>query len=191
MHTADDQTLLLKTHAGDEAAARELWSRHAGRLRAYALAILPSWLSADDAVQAVMCRILSTDRARLRTVADPAAWMMRGIRNEALTMMRTARRERRRRETLETTRQATLAPTHAGACGDLQSALAELPRRMREIVVLRHVSGLTFDQAAAALEANRHTVAWRYREAMARLRQLLGAETGPGEDAPSREVSHA
>ena len=53
-----------------------------------------------------------------------------------------------------------------------------MPRRYREVIVLKHIVGMTFDQLALALSANRSTVASRYRNAVARLRQQLGQHFG-------------
>src|SRR5438477_10233231 len=84
-------------HRGDDGAARLLWARHAPGLLAHARAILREPGAAEDAVQAVMCRLLSLPRGRLRSVEDPGAFLAAATRREALNHLRAARRERLRR----------------------------------------------------------------------------------------------
>lgn len=171
----DDRQLLLATHRGHEAWARLLWSRHAPRLAAHARAILRDPGAADDAVQTVMCRLLELPGARVRAIEDVAAFLAASVRREALNQLRAARRAQ--------TREAKMAGQHSGrpAVGphsDLNAALESLPRRLREVVVLKHISELTFDQIALALATNRNTIAGRYRSALTALRAVLAPELG-------------
>lgn len=172
----EDVQLLLLTHKGNEPAARKLWARFAPRLLAYANSI--SGAGGEDIVQNVFVSILSQPRSVIRGVEDPAAWLLILTRRTALNFLRSVRREKsRRRERAAQAEQAArrAAPVFVDAEA-LNSAVASLPRRLREVVVLRHIAGLTFDQTAGALGANRNTTAARYREAIRRLREVLGAE---------------
>lgn len=178
MTPQDDRSILLATHRGDDAAARALWSRFSGRLLAYAAAVAPG--AADDVVQRVFCTILERPAAELAAVRDVAAWLIALTRREAITWLRRERRERARRA-------AALPRTPAVPAGDadLAAAVAALPRPLREVLALRHGAGLSLEQAAAALNANRNTVAWRYARALERLR----AQLSPDRALP--EVTHA
>lgn len=167
-----DAQLLVAMHKGDEPSARELWSRHAAALTAYARAVLRESGQAEDAVQAVFCRVLELDRGALAGVTDGRAWLMSLVRREALNQLRAQRREQDRRR--RASREEAQAPPPAGPDEALERAVEALPRRLREVVVLRHRAGLTFDQAAQALGMNRSTIAGRYRQAMAELRSMLG-----------------
>lgn len=164
-----DRQLLLDTHAGRETSARLLWSRHGPRLVAYASSILRRPVSAEDIVQSVFCSILTTDRRRLAEVEDAGAWLTRLTRNAALNALRTFRRERAR--DLASPSRDRAAPTVE--VDSLRRCLARLPRRLREVVVLKHFSGLTFDQMATATGINRATIASRYRLALDRLRSAM------------------
>ena len=176
--TTDDRSILLATHRGDDAAARALWSRFSGRLLSYAAAVAPG--AADDVVQRVFCTVLEQPAAQLAAVRDVTAWLVALTRREAITWLRRERRERARR--------AAAAPVPLPAPAgdpDLTAAVASLPRALREVLVLRHGAGLSLEQAAAALNANRNTVAWRYARAVERLRAQLNPDRAP------TEVSHA
>jgi RNA polymerase sigma-70 factor (ECF subfamily) len=172
----DDRQLLIATHRGHHASACLLWERHAPRLAAHARAILRDPGAADDAVQAVMCRVLELPGRRVRAIDDVAAYLCGAVRREALNQIRAARRARIRHASPR-----LQAPLEPGGADGLAAALEQLPRRLREVVVLRHVSQLTFDQMAVALGANRNTVAGRYRAALKALREWL---------APPRGVTH-
>jgi RNA polymerase sigma factor (sigma-70 family) len=167
----DDRQLLFATHCGHEASARLLWHRHAPRLLAHARAILRETGAAEDVVQSVMCRLLELPRARLVAVIDVSAFLAAAVRREALNHLRSTRRETARRAAACT--DGTFGPVPSAHRDDLSAALDSLPRRLREVVVLKHAGGLTFDQIALALQANRNTIAGRYRAAIASLKTHL------------------
>lgn len=200
-----DVQLLIATHKGSESAARELWARHSGPLLAHARAILREPSRAEDAVQQVFCRLLTLDRRTLSRVEDVRAWLAQLVQREALNQLRSLRRENARagRAVRQAHTQQTPSPAASALDADqdqmLHAALARLARRLREVVVLRHGAGLTFDQIAVALQVNRNTAAGRYRQAMAELRAQLLAPSESHMDTPrsaspsvpTREVNHA
>jgi RNA polymerase sigma-70 factor (ECF subfamily) len=175
---------------GDEGAARTLWSAHAPRLTAYAQAILARSdpASAPDIVQQVFLAALRISRAEARAVRDVPAWLLRLTRNLALNRVRSLRRERAR---LATSRGAlSLHPDQRNPESrlDLPALIDALPRPLREVVILKHAGGLTFDQMAAALSTNRNTLASRYQKALTLLRERAKADRVP---SPIEEVAHA
>ncbi|WP_439663795.1 sigma-70 family RNA polymerase sigma factor [Lentzea sp. HUAS TT2] len=58
----------------------------------------------------------------------------------------------------------------------LRRVLAELPRRQREAVVLRHFAGMSVAETADALRTSEGTVKAHTSRAVARLRELLGEQ---------------
>lgn len=186
-----DVQLLNATHKGSESAARELWSRHSGSLLALARAILRDAAAGEDAVQQVFCRLLSLDRRTLAQVSDVRAWLAQLVRREAINQIRSQRR-RSDREAGSRQRDARHADTHGASppSGDveLRQAVERLPRRLREIIVLKHMCGLTFDQIGLALGLSRNTAAGRHRQALAALRVALDEGDSA---AAAEEVEHA
>ena len=169
----DDRQLLVRTHRGHEASARLLWQRHAPGMLAHAGSILRDRAAAEDAVQAVMCRLIALPGGQIRAINDVGAYLAGAVRREALNQIRSTRRARAREAAAAT--KPLLEEDRSDA---LREALGRLPRRLREVVVLRHLSDLTFDQMALAMETNRNTVASRYRAAVAALQDLLTLEKG-------------
>jgi RNA polymerase sigma-70 factor (ECF subfamily) len=169
MQPRTDQDLLLLTIRGDRAAAEELWSRWGGRLIALAAALLRregGHAAACDVVQSVFCRILSHDRAALAAVGDVGPWLARAVRNESLNYIRAADRRRAHLEV-----RARLRPQAPGPFDDLREAMDALSDPLREIALLKHVAGLTFDQIALATGDNRNTIASRYAKAIKQMRE--------------------
>lgn len=166
--TRDDHTLLIAMRRGDQAAAVALWERHGARLVAYAATVVGRG-EAEDAVQEALVRAIGAAHVQVAGVRDVPAWLLTLVRHAAINRVR-GRRRRRGREA---------AVARVGVCfavrerDDVAARVAALPRRLREVVVLRHVCGLTFAQCAVALGANPNTVAGRYREAMGQLRGLM------------------
>jgi|GEM_PF-571312 len=180
---ADDSQLLALTHRGNDAAARELWRRYAARLTAYARAIVGEQ-SASDIVQCVFVGVLSLSRAHVLAIRDVPAYFVGAIRRATISH----ERERLRRSTRERgelaqarlrARAAQIDDPHITL--DLRAAVDRLPRRLREVLVLKHHAGLTFDQMAIALDCNRSTLASRYQDALRQLRAVwsVGELGGP------------
>jgi RNA polymerase sigma-70 factor, ECF subfamily len=183
--TTEDHILLQRTRRGDEAAARELWSRFAPRMLAYARGVLGRAHAdaAEDVVQCVFMSILAQTRRQVRQIDDIPAWMLRSTRNAAINHLRGIRRERARHANAPAASEVRCVPQPLNQDpATLAAAIDALPRRHREPIILKHVAGLTFDQLALALGINRNTAAARYRAALATLRQSLGNEEALGEN---------
>jgi RNA polymerase sigma-70 factor (ECF subfamily) len=183
-----DRELLVGVARGSDRAARELWARHGPRLRAFLRALLPAGgpVDVEDVLQQTFCRILETGVSTLRSVEDVPAWLFQVARHIAFNQGRSERRERARREAKrDRERGAGERAVLDGSQHDagLARALSGLMPESRDVVLLKHVAGLTFDQIAIATQTNRNTAASRYRAAMGLLERAL-AEPGGGEVDP-------
>jgi len=172
MHPFVDHALLVRTARGDNEAARTLWALLGPRLIALAKGLLRSHggeAAALDVVQSIFCRVLVTDRSTLADVKDVAAWLAQGVRNESLNYHRAMRRRESHKSDMPQAIGAGVVVDDAFS--DLNAALDALPESLREVVLLKHAAGLTFDQVALSLDDNRSTVASRYAKAMKLLRE--------------------
>jgi RNA polymerase sigma-70 factor (ECF subfamily) len=146
------------------ADVRRIYDRHGPALVACACALLSDYSLAEDIVHNVFLRALRGD---LAFPESPLAYFYRAVKNTALN----AQRDRRRESPLPATDDWLV---HKG--GDriasiaLQRGLERLPTDQREIVILHHWSGLTFEEAAEALGISSNTAASRYRYALEKLR---------------------
>jgi RNA polymerase sigma-70 factor (sigma-E family) len=108
---------------------------------------------------------------RWRRLDNPRAWAVRVASNLAVDRWR-----RTQHEVKYTAGEGTVAPDD-GARVDLHRALALLPKRQREVVVLRYVADLTEEQTAAALGCSAGTVKTHAARGLRALRATLdGAE---------------
>lgn len=180
-----DQRLVAAILRGDAAAAREFWGRHGSALLAYAESI--SRGAAEDAVQSVFCRLLSLRGRVASEIDDWRAYLAKAVRHEILNRIREDRR-RTARDTGSPRRAlnhglATDMRTDLVKADAIGAALECLPRRLREVVVLRHSAGLSFDQIAVAIGCNRNTLASRYSSAVRIMKEMISR--GIGEHARS------
>jgi RNA polymerase sigma-70 factor (sigma-E family) len=104
---------------------------------------------------------------RWRRLDNPEAWSVRVASNLAIDRWR-----RTQRENVHTRTDDTVAPDD-GVRIDLYRALAQLPRRQRETVVLRYIADLTEQQTAAALGCKPGTVKTHAARGLQALRATL------------------
>ncbi|MDX2115491.1 MAG: sigma-70 family RNA polymerase sigma factor [Planctomycetota bacterium] len=173
MSDLTDTVLLRACRRGDEAAARALYARLGPMLLVYARTVLRDDMLAEDAVQNAFCRLFGVPVREVDRVGHAAAWLAAIVRREALTIIRSHRRIlARNRRFAQTRGEVRVEPPRADDLDELRALgerVAALPRRVGEVIVLRHVCALTFDEMALALGANRNTIASRYREAIQKL----------------------
>ncbi len=165
----DDRTLLLGFLKGARAPAAALWERHAPRVRAHALAILRNATDADDVTQQVFCALLTTGKRRGAEIGDLPAYLAHATRHPCLSLLRLRRRDQGRRARAAAGWAEAFAP--GTVSNDVLARLDGLSRAWREVLILKHACGLTFDQIALAVGAPRTTVASRHAAAIDALRR--------------------
>jgi RNA polymerase sigma-70 factor (ECF subfamily) len=117
--------------------------------------VLGDRMEAEDTLQDAFLRL--ADDAALQSRPDPevAAWLRRVSLNLAFNKLRSQRRSRERLERvaqLEPPEDPMPDPVESGeAQADVRRALAELPERQRECLLLRH-SGYSYAEIAATLD---------------------------------------
>lgn len=181
-NAGSDLELVRLIRKGDERAARELWARVGPSLLAVARAVTRNEQRAEDAVQQAMCRLLELKERQVREIRDVGAFLTCMVRRLALNQGRAeSRLKQREREVAGPGGpHGEKITEHADASEDderLGRAIASLPDELGEVVLLRHVGGLTFDQLAEALSESRSTIAGRYRRAIEELSRVLGTTT--------------
>ena len=176
----DDRALLLAFHRGNEGAARDLWERHAARLRVYARSIVGSG-SADDVVQVVFLRVLALRRGTIRKVRDPAAWLCTLTRNAALNAQRRQQRTERHES-----RSSALSGSEDNAPLEIDALLADVPGPLREALVLRHAYGFSLERLAEAMGVSRSTAADRYAKGLRCAREKLEVVHSKGDPVNAR-----
>ena len=159
-----------------------LLDRHGPALALYAA----QWTdAADDCVQEAFVELARQPVPPQHVVA----WLYRVVKNRALNAARGARR-RRERETRSIAGRFDVTQRRAFDHGDtlaVVEALDQLETADREIIVMRIWSGLTYEEAAAALSISTSGAHRQYARALENLRQLLESpcSTNQNRSAPS------
>lgn len=151
---APEEALLRLYANGDSAASRELARRFLPRMLAYARRMLADAVEAEDVAQEAMLRLWRIAPEWRSGEAMVSTWLWQVVAN-----LCTDRLRKRRSVGLEDVSepedgapsvvQSMVAADRAAA---LEAALACLPERQRQAVVLRHLEGLGNPEIAQIME---------------------------------------
>jgi RNA polymerase sigma-70 factor, ECF subfamily len=156
----------------------EALGAHRGRLLRVARLLCDSHENAEDLVQETFANVLS--RPRLVRDDDEVAYLMQALRNTSRTARRTASRRPRVSATLEDLDHADprtrARPEDALTAAEVFAAIAELRESFRLTLVAVDVAGLSYREAARALDAPEATIATRLHRARGLVARALDAE---------------
>ncbi|MFZ9200211.1 MAG: RNA polymerase sigma factor [Paracoccaceae bacterium] len=143
-----DDALLMLYARGDAEAARVLTGRHLGRVYGFAARLLGDRAEAEDVAQEAMVRLWRIAGQWRSGEAQLSTWLYRVTLNLCTDRQRSARCRPTEALDLVAEPADTRADTEAALmqrerAAALEAALATLPDRQRQAVVLRHIEGLT------------------------------------------------
>jgi RNA polymerase sigma-70 factor (ECF subfamily) len=170
-----ERVLVLRCQAFDPAAFEELVERYGPRLRYYLRKMLRQ-ADIDDALQDVWCDALGG----LHRLVDPAAlpaWLYRIARVRAIRILRKRGRTWRPLPMAEVPEPAGDAEEFtAEDAGQVHAALDRLAPEHREVLVLRFLESMAYEDIARVVGCSTGTVASRIHYAKRALRHILDAE---------------
>ena len=169
-----EQVLVLRCQTGDETAFADLVGRYGPRLRYYLQRTFGRTDGAEDAWQDVWF----TAFRKVRGLADPGAftpWLYQIARRRAYDLLRQRRPSCRPMEEAEQVPDPSAeAPDFSAEEGQLiHAALDELTLEHREILVLRFLEDMTYEDIAAVTGCQLGTVKSRLHYAKRALRRVL------------------
>ncbi len=150
----EDGALLVSYRNGELAAARLLTARLAPRILAHATRMLGGdRAEAEDVTQEAMLRLWRIAPEWQQGRARVSTWLYRVAGNLCVDRLRRARPEPldQSNEPLADDPGAEAGLQNAARLQALYGALAELPARQRQAVVLRHIEGLSNPETARIL----------------------------------------
>jgi RNA polymerase sigma-70 factor (ECF subfamily) len=169
---------VARAKEGDREAVRFLYLQYADNVYGYVRSIVRDDFEAEDVTQQVFAKLMTAiDKYQAREVSF-SAWIMRVARNVAVDHLR-----RRRAVPCEEVRE--LEPTAEEDAARnrslmLRDALAALPDEQREVVVLRHLVGLSPGEIAGRLGRTEPSIHGLHHRGRGALRTALAEmECGP------------
>ena len=164
-----------RAKAGDMSALDFLYVRFADDVRGYVLSIVRDHHAAEDITQNVFAKLMTAIQKYEPREVPFAAWILRVSRNAALDYLRA-----RRQIPVEEVRKDDEGDEQVGfersSC--LRDALWRLPEEQREVLVLRHLAGLSPSEIAVRLgktEGSIHGLHHRGRATLQHLLREMGA----------------
>ncbi|MGB7024913.1 MAG: sigma-70 family RNA polymerase sigma factor [Candidatus Acidiferrales bacterium] len=155
----------------------DLYRQHGPALLLFAIAMTRERSSAQDAVQQVFVQLIERG---LGDVVHAKAYLYRCVRNAVLNSAKAHEHDVALDE--DTPWFDVLNRDFAEELS-LRRGLRALPSEQRQVVVLRVWCGLTYAETASLLEISANTVASRYRYALEKLREAMGAREDSCADA--------
>jgi RNA polymerase sigma-70 factor (ECF subfamily) len=172
---------VLAAQAGDMDAIRFLYLRYKDNVYGYVLSIVREPHDAEDATQQVFMKLISAIHRYQPRAVPFAAWILRVARNIAIDHLRQ-RRAVPCEEVFEPNRQVDDAGREYR--WGLELALDTLPEEQRDVVVLRHLVGLSPGEIAERLGRTESSVhGLHHRGRVALRRELTALDCAPAAKA--------
>jgi RNA polymerase sigma-70 factor (ECF subfamily) len=171
-----ERSLAMSAQRGDSGAFRELYDAYRERIWTLVVYSIGDSLQAQDVLQTIFFKAFRGLRS-FRFQSSPFTWLYRIARNECLNY------QRRRgaahvpleailgsNDEIDTT---PISDSQKARRVILQNAVKQLPLKMREVVVLKYVEGLSYEEMSRTLGCAAGTVASRLNRALAELEVRL------------------
>lgn len=172
-HVPDDAQLMRSIGRGDESAFRELVNRHARYLYGIAYSLTQNPSDAEDVVQETFVAVL---KSKFRGESSVRTWLVQILVRQAALLRRTRSRRIGPAAADDAKKDLSVAAAGSAVSGsdarlDLAVMLEGLSPEHRQVIVLRELEGMTYEEMAATLAVPRGTVESRLHRARAELRE--------------------
>ncbi|MEW6206993.1 MAG: sigma-70 family RNA polymerase sigma factor [Acidobacteriota bacterium] len=175
----DERALILLAQRGDRAAQREIYDRHRDRLHRLVFYSIDDPLAAEDMLQTVFLKIYRA-LPHFRFESSLSTWTYRIALNECLNHNQRRRADQVPLDAIlgsgeEIDPAESVDDQHARRemSRILQQTVRDLPPRLRAVVVLKYVEGLSYDEIAQVTGCAPGTVASRLSRALTRMEERL------------------
>ena len=165
-----DPELLEQIGRGDHAAFKQLLDRHARYLFGIAHSLTNNASDAEDLVQETFAAVLNS---RFRGESSVRTWLVRILVNRA-ALLRRSRRRGSSHLKIASEQMPTEQPSETSGIDaklDLSAMLEQLSDEHRQVIILRELQGMTYEQMAEALHVPKGTIESRLYRARDELRK--------------------
>ncbi len=149
------QDAVAHAKAGDPEGLHFLYLRYAPDVQRYVNSVVHDQHEAEDITQNVFAKLIKTIGKYEQREVPFTAWILRVARNAALDHMRSRRAIPTEDVRVTDTGQAQVGIDRSQA---LREALEDLPEDQREVLVLRHIVGLSPVEIATTLDKTESSV---------------------------------
>jgi RNA polymerase sigma-70 factor (ECF subfamily) len=166
---------VVRAQGGDMGALHFLYVRYSPDVLRYVRSFVQDHHEAEDITQNVFMKLMSAIRKYEPREVPFAAWILRVARNAALDHLRARRMTPSEDLRLQDDEHGRISHERSR---DLHDALEQLPEEQREVLILRHIAGLSPLEIAAVLgktESSVHGLHHRGRLSLQSSLQELGA----------------
>jgi RNA polymerase sigma-70 factor (ECF subfamily) len=165
-----ERRAIAAAKAGDWDALHYLYVRYADDVQRFIQSIVRDPHEAEDITQDVFAKLMKAIRKYEERGVPFAAWIIRVARNAALDHLRA-----RRQIPVEEVRAADegLDQRSHERLQSLKEALATLPEAQRQVLVLRHIAGLSPNEIAERLGKTEPSIQGLHHRGRAALKQAL------------------
>jgi RNA polymerase sigma-70 factor (ECF subfamily) len=168
-----DVELLHRVAKGDAKAFHQLVDRHSDRLYRLAFSLVGNAADAEDVLQEALAGVYR-GAGKFEGRSSVQSWLTKIVVTQAAKFWRTrkGKRDRSLEEDVEH------PPDSGGSASvdaklDLQSCLQQLSQEHRQVLVLREIDGMGYEEIAQVLNVPRGTVESRLFRARAELKKKL------------------
>jgi RNA polymerase sigma-70 factor, ECF subfamily len=164
------RSAVRKAQEGDMGALHFLYVRYAADVRCYVESFVKDHHEAEDITQDVFIKLIKVIGKYEPREVPFAAWILRVARNATLDHLRS-----RRSVPCEEVRLQDEAGTQIAhqRSRDLRQALEQLPQEQREVLILRHIVGLSPVEIAEVLGKTESSIHGLHHRGRASLRSSL------------------
>lgn len=157
-----------------------LIERHHDEIYSYLWRLMGSAADAEDLTQEVFLRAYQAYK-RLRPDSNHRAWLYKIATNTAYTALKRNHREAQYNvplldEYVGHSTSSVQLETSNEALAIIRQAIAELPAKQKEALVLRHVQGLEYAEVAQVLGCSEDSARANVSQAIRRLRRELNSD---------------
>jgi RNA polymerase sigma factor (sigma-70 family) len=176
-----EKLLMIRFNRGDCRAVRDIYALHKDELVSLAAALLHDKTSAEDAVHDVFAKLIARQET-LKITTNLRSYLLTAVANAARQQYHSKSKEPKLSldaeniPEIDTNDRPDLSVIDHEQKLRLAKALSALPYDQREVILLRHFSGLKLKAIASIQNVSNNTAQGRYRYGLEKLRSLLKGE---------------
>ncbi len=176
-----EKLLMMRFNRGDCYALRDIYALYKDELVSLAGALLYDKTSAEDAVHDVFAQLIARQET-LKITQNLRRYLLSAVANAARGQYHSKSKEPKLSldsgniPEIDSNDRPDLAVIEGEQKHLLAGALSALPYDQREVILLRHFSGLRLKAIASIQDVSINTVQGRYRYGLEKLRTLLNGE---------------